>query len=158
MYGALTKQGGEAVIFELPSHNPSYYGALAEARRKCYGQIFFYFSDDLELKEIKKRGQWKPTSVAVHDQRPCPYTMNVHCKYTNFFKSNACFCTQAQIMSWFTASSTFTTTAFEMPMTLWPMTYLTIRFIREGQYYGGVCYPSDGPYYGSGETWSALRR
>lgn len=54
---ALTKQGGEAVIFELPSHNPSYYGALAEARRKCYGQIFFYFSDDLELKEIKKRGQ-----------------------------------------------------------------------------------------------------
>ena len=54
---ALTDQGGEAVIFELPSHNPSYYGALAEARRKCYGQIFFYFSDDLELKEIKKRGQ-----------------------------------------------------------------------------------------------------
>ena len=54
---ALTDQGGEAVIFELPSHNPSYYEALAEARRKCYGQIFFYFSDDLELKEIKKRGQ-----------------------------------------------------------------------------------------------------
>lgn len=54
---ALTKQGGEAVILEIPSHAPEYYGALAEARRKCNGRIFFYFSDDLELKEIKKRGQ-----------------------------------------------------------------------------------------------------
>lgn len=51
---ALTKQGGEAVILEIPSHSPEYYGALAEARRKCNGRIFFYFSDDLELKEIKK--------------------------------------------------------------------------------------------------------
>lgn len=51
---ALTKQGGEAVILEIPSHAPEYYGALAEARRKCNGRIFFYFSDDLELKEIKK--------------------------------------------------------------------------------------------------------
>lgn len=51
---ALTKQGGEAVILEIPSHAPEYYGALAEAHRKCNGRIFFYFSDDLELKEIKK--------------------------------------------------------------------------------------------------------
>lgn len=51
---ALTKQGGEAVILEIPSHAPEYYGALAEARRKCNGRIFFYFSDDLDLKEIKK--------------------------------------------------------------------------------------------------------
>ena len=51
---ALTKQGGEAVILEIPSHAPAYYGALAEARRKCDGRIFFYFSDDMELKEIKK--------------------------------------------------------------------------------------------------------
>ena len=54
---ALTKQGGEAVILEISSHAPEYYGALAEARRKCKGRIFFYFSDDLNLKEIKKRGQ-----------------------------------------------------------------------------------------------------
>ena len=51
---ALTKQGGEAVILEIPSHTPEYYAALAEARRKCDGRIFFYFSDDMELKEIKK--------------------------------------------------------------------------------------------------------
>ena len=51
---ALTKQGGEAVILEIPSHAPEYYGALAEARRKCNGRIYFYFSDDLDLKEIKK--------------------------------------------------------------------------------------------------------
>ena len=50
---ALTKQGGEAVVFEIPSHNPKYYQALAEARRKCTGRIFFYFMDDIELKEIK---------------------------------------------------------------------------------------------------------
>jgi SPP1 gp7 family putative phage head morphogenesis protein len=50
---ALTKQGGEAVVFEIPSHNPKYYEALAEARRKCTGRIFFYFMDDMELKEIK---------------------------------------------------------------------------------------------------------
>lgn len=51
---ALTKQGGDAVILEIPSHAPEYYEALAEARRKCEGRIFFYFSDDMELKEIKK--------------------------------------------------------------------------------------------------------
>ena len=50
---ALTKQGGEAVVFEIPSHSPEFYAALAEARRKCIGKIFFYFTDDLELKEIR---------------------------------------------------------------------------------------------------------
>lgn len=50
---ALTKQGGEAVVFEMPSHSPEFYAALAEARRKCTGKIFFYFTDDLELKEIR---------------------------------------------------------------------------------------------------------
>lgn len=50
---ALTKQGGEAVIFEIPSHSPEFYAALAEARRKCTGKIFFYFIDDMELKEIR---------------------------------------------------------------------------------------------------------
>lgn len=51
---ALSEQGGEAVVLEIPSHAAKYYEALAEARRKCNGRIFFYFSDDLELKEIKK--------------------------------------------------------------------------------------------------------
>ena len=46
--------GGEAVILEIPSHTPEYYETLAEARRKYNGRIFFYFSDDMELKEIKK--------------------------------------------------------------------------------------------------------
>lgn len=52
---ALTKQGGEAVVFELPNHNPAMYKAIAEARRKCEGQIFFYFIDDMELKEVQKK-------------------------------------------------------------------------------------------------------
>ena len=50
---ALTKQGAEAVVFEIPSHHAKYYEALAEARRKCTGRIFFYFMNDMELKEIK---------------------------------------------------------------------------------------------------------
>jgi hypothetical protein len=51
---ALREQGAEAVIFEIPSHASKYYEILAEVRRKCNGRIFFYFSDDMELKEIKK--------------------------------------------------------------------------------------------------------
>ena len=50
---ALTKQGGEAVVFEIPNHSPEFYAALAEARRKCAGKIFFYFIDNMELKEIR---------------------------------------------------------------------------------------------------------
>lgn len=50
---ALTKQGAEAVVFEIPAHHAKYYEALAEARRKCTGRIFFYFMNDMELKEIK---------------------------------------------------------------------------------------------------------
>lgn len=51
---ALKEQGAEAVVFEIPSHASKYYEILAEVRRKCNGRIFFYFSDDMELKEIKK--------------------------------------------------------------------------------------------------------
>lgn len=51
---ALTKQGGDAVIFELPSHDSKYYVSIAEARRKNNGRIFFYFVDEKILKEIKK--------------------------------------------------------------------------------------------------------
>ena len=54
---ALTKQGGEAVVFEIPSHNEVFYKAITEARRKCSGRIFFYIADEKVLKEVKKRGQ-----------------------------------------------------------------------------------------------------
>lgn len=51
---ALTKQGGEAVILELPnSPGVKFYEALAEARRKCRGRILFYIQDDNVLKEVK---------------------------------------------------------------------------------------------------------
>ena len=51
---ALTKQGGEAVILELPnSPGVKFYEALAEARRKCRGRILFYIHDDNVLKEVK---------------------------------------------------------------------------------------------------------
>ena len=51
---ALTEQGGEAVVFEIPNHDAKFYEALTEARRKCEGRIFFYIVDELVLKEIKK--------------------------------------------------------------------------------------------------------
>ena len=50
---ALTKQGGDAVVFEIPNHSPEFYIALTEARRKCNGKIFFYITDDKVLKEIR---------------------------------------------------------------------------------------------------------
>lgn len=51
---ALTKQGGDAVILELPnSPGVEFYEALAEARRKCKGRIFFYILEDNILKEVK---------------------------------------------------------------------------------------------------------
>ena len=50
---ALKKQGGEAVVFELPSHDADYYDQITEARRKYKGHIFFYFTDDKTLREIK---------------------------------------------------------------------------------------------------------
>ena len=51
---ALRKQGGEAVVLEIPnSPGMEFYEALAEARRKCRGRIFFYIQDDNVLKEVK---------------------------------------------------------------------------------------------------------
>lgn len=50
---ALTKQGGEAVVFELPGKSPKYYEALAAARIRYKGRIFFYFAGEHDLKEIK---------------------------------------------------------------------------------------------------------
>lgn len=54
---ALTEQGAEAVVFEIPSHDAKFYKALTEARRKCEGRIFFYIVDELVLKELKKQGR-----------------------------------------------------------------------------------------------------
>jgi hypothetical protein len=48
---ALEKQGGDAVVLEIPSHANEYIEKLAEARRKCNGRIFFYFPDELILKK-----------------------------------------------------------------------------------------------------------
>lgn len=50
---ALTKQGGEAVIFELPDADAKYFEALDEARRKCIGKILFYVKNEKKLKEVK---------------------------------------------------------------------------------------------------------
>ena len=51
---ALIKQGGEAVVLEIPNQpTVEYYEALAEARRKCSGRIFFYIRGEEILKEVK---------------------------------------------------------------------------------------------------------
>ena len=50
---ALTKQGGEAVIFEFPNPEKKFFDALAEARRKYSGRMFFYIIEENILKEVK---------------------------------------------------------------------------------------------------------
>ena len=51
---ALRKQGGEAVVLEIPNQpTVEYYEALAEARRKCNGRILFYIKGEEVLKEVK---------------------------------------------------------------------------------------------------------
>ena len=50
---ALTYQGGEAVIFELPNPNEELFEKLAEARRKNTGKIYFYIRGEEVLKEVK---------------------------------------------------------------------------------------------------------
>lgn len=50
---ALKEQGAEAVIFELPTADTVYFEALAEARRKTSGQLFFYILKENILKEVK---------------------------------------------------------------------------------------------------------
>ena len=52
---ALKKQGGKAVVFEIPNHSAEYYKALTDARRKCQGKIFFYILDEKVLKELTKK-------------------------------------------------------------------------------------------------------
>ena len=50
---ALSQQGAETVIIELPNPSAKYFEALAEARRKFVGRIFFYVKDENILKEVK---------------------------------------------------------------------------------------------------------
>ena len=50
---ALTKQGGEVVVFKLPNHNAIFYDKLAEARRKYAGTILFYIHGENIVKEVK---------------------------------------------------------------------------------------------------------
>lgn len=51
---ALRGQGAEIVIFCLPSHESAIYERLTEARRKygSEGKIYFYFNDDMRLREL----------------------------------------------------------------------------------------------------------
>ncbi len=53
---ALMEQGAKIVIFELPSHGSKINDRLTESYRKYgkYGKIYFYFTDDIRLREIKK--------------------------------------------------------------------------------------------------------
>ena len=51
---ALNQQGCDAVVMEIPAHSKAFYDAITEARRKCVGRLFFYFSDETKVKEIKK--------------------------------------------------------------------------------------------------------
>lgn len=51
---AFREQGAEIVVFCLPSHDSNIYDKLTEARRKYgnEGKIYFYFNDDMRLREI----------------------------------------------------------------------------------------------------------
>lgn len=50
---ALNEQGSEAVVLEMPSPDKKFFDALAEARRKCVGRIFFYVKGENIIKEAK---------------------------------------------------------------------------------------------------------
>ena len=49
---ALIKQGGEAVVFELPTRHHKYFDAISEATRKYRGIVFYYVNGE-EI--VKKR-------------------------------------------------------------------------------------------------------
>ena len=52
---ALRKQGGKAVVFQIPSHAQEYYKAFNDAKNKLEheGKIYFYIAEEMILKEIK---------------------------------------------------------------------------------------------------------
>lgn len=49
---ALVKQGGEAVVFELPTRHHEYFVAINEASRKYKGVIFYYVKDEEVVKRL----------------------------------------------------------------------------------------------------------
>ena len=50
---AINKQGGEAVVLEIPNASREYFTVLSEAKRKVKGRIFFYVKGENIVKEIK---------------------------------------------------------------------------------------------------------
>lgn len=50
---AFKRQGAQAVLFELVSHNPLVYEKLNEAKRKYNLRIFFYFKDERKIREYR---------------------------------------------------------------------------------------------------------
>ena len=50
---ALNQQGCDAVVMEIPKPDKDYFNALAEARRKQAGQMFFFVKDENIVKEVK---------------------------------------------------------------------------------------------------------
>ena len=52
---ALRRQGGKAVVFQIPSNDQKYYKAFNDAKDKLEyeGKIYFYIAEEKILKEIK---------------------------------------------------------------------------------------------------------
>ncbi len=49
---ATTKQGAEAIVFELPKASPQITQALHEAKQKYKCKVFYYFDTDKVVQEI----------------------------------------------------------------------------------------------------------
>lgn len=49
---AYRKQGAKAVLIEFQSHNPDFYDKLNEAKRKYHVKLFFYFTDEKNIREM----------------------------------------------------------------------------------------------------------
>lgn len=85
---ALTKQGGEAVVLEIPSQpNVEFYEALAEARRKCNGRFFLH-----SWRRCSKRGKIKMGHPSMPlwrytVKRPCPFVFLRTAKLQLYFIS-----------------------------------------------------------------------
>lgn len=76
------------VIFEFPSPDKKFFDALAEARRKYSGRMFFYIIEENILKEVKKQdthrcpvGGTRSLALSLH--------IAVHCKDMNIFQIQA---------------------------------------------------------------------
>lgn len=52
---ALTKQGSEAVIFELPNGSPEFYKQIKSAKAKYNGRVFFYIKEANITKILKRQ-------------------------------------------------------------------------------------------------------